>query len=96
MPATLSRSAGPSLGFTDAEIARFKKAFRDASGASGALPVALLGVAVRRAGKDASEDELRGCDEQEVGEIFADAAAAAAIRDGWVDYKTLVSILTAL
>jgi Ca2+-binding EF-hand superfamily protein len=35
----------------------------------------------------------QGCYEQEVDEIFADVAAGAAIRDGLVDYKMLVSIL---
>ena len=38
----------------------------------------------------------QGCDEQEVDEIFADVAAGAAIRDGLVDYKMLVSILLTL
>ena len=59
VPATPSLRAGPSLDFTDAEIARYKTAFVDASGASGTLPIALLGEALRRAGKDVSEDELR-------------------------------------
>ena len=162
VPATSSLRAGPSLDFTDAEIARYKNAFIDAKGASGKLPIALLGEALRRAGKDVSEDELRamlidvdtdgngcvdfaeflslfaarmgvadndaeaellagiarldvagdgrvsiaemrgflihdqGCYEQEVDEIFADVAAGAAIRDGLVDYKMLVSILLTL
>ena len=38
----------------------------------------------------------QGCDEQEVDETFADVAAGAAIRDGLVDYKMLVSILLTL
>ena len=90
--------AGPSLDFTDAEIARYKTAFVDASGASGTLPIALLGEALRRAGKDVSEDELRamlidvdadgnGCVE------FAEFLSLFAARMGMADNDAEVELL---